>query len=150
MEMEVDAGSWLSTGDLGYLDPDGYLYLIGRTDHVINRGGEKMFPREIEEVILEDPSVIDAVVIAREDDSLGQVPVAFLVLRGVPDHDLEPDGPAAVADRVHRHLHAALPPSKRPAALHVVTRLPSTPTGKVIRRSVDSLSPDHVLTLSGP
>jgi oxalate---CoA ligase len=149
---EADGGTnpWLSTGDLGYLDEDGYLYLIGRTDHVINRGGEKMFPREIEEVILEDPSVIDAVVIAREDDTLGQVPVAFLVLRGAAEIGSQEEDAAAVADRVHRHLHAALPHSKRPVALHVVTRLPSTPTGKVIRRSVHSESPDHVLTLSGP
>jgi acyl-CoA synthetase (AMP-forming)/AMP-acid ligase II len=147
----VDAGAspWLSTGDLGYLDEDGYLYLIGRTDHVINRGGEKMFPREIEEVILEDPSVIDAVVIAREDDTLGQVPVAFLVLRDTTDHGSETEDASAVAERVHRHLHAALPHSKRPVALHVVTRLPSTPTGKVIRKSVHSESRDHVLTLSG-
>jgi acyl-CoA synthetase (AMP-forming)/AMP-acid ligase II len=149
-EADGGAGPWLSTGDLGYLDQDGYLYLIGRTDHVINRGGEKMFPREIEEVILEDPSVIDAVVIAREDDTLGQVPVAFLVLRGTLDHGAETEDAAVVADRVHRHLHAALPHSKRPVALHVVTRLPSTPTGKVIRRSVHIESPDHVLTLSRP
>jgi oxalate---CoA ligase len=146
---DADVSDWLSTGDLGYLDGDGYLYLVGRTDHVINRGGEKMFPREIEEVILEDPSVIDAVVIPREDDTLGQVPVAFLVLRGAAEDEPEADGAAVVADRVHRHLHAALPPSKRPEALHVVTRLPSTATGKVIRRSVHSESPDHVLTLSG-
>jgi acyl-CoA synthetase (AMP-forming)/AMP-acid ligase II len=147
--IDADASPWLSTGDLGYLDEDGYLYLIGRTDHVINRGGEKMFPREIEEVILEDPSVIGAVVIAREDDTLGQVPVAFLVLRGTVDHGSETEEAAVVADRVHRHLHAALPHSKRPVDLHVVTRLPSTPTGKVIRKSVHSESPDHVLTLSG-
>jgi acyl-CoA synthetase (AMP-forming)/AMP-acid ligase II len=141
---------WLSTGDLGYVDEDGYLFLIGRTDHVINRGGEKMFPREIEEVIREDPSVTDAVVIPREDDTLGQVPVAFLVLRETTDDGVEVDDAAMVAERIQRHLHAALPYSKRPVALHVVSRLPSTATGKVLRRSVHAESPDHVLTLSGP
>ncbi|MGH9082986.1 MAG: AMP-binding protein, partial [Acidimicrobiales bacterium] len=64
---------WLVTGDLGYLDDDGYLYLAGRVDDVINRGGEKIFPREVEEVLLADPGVVAAVVVGWEHEALGQV-----------------------------------------------------------------------------
>ena len=74
-----DADGWLDTGDLGRLDADGYLFLAGRTDDVINRGGELVYPREIEEVLLADDAVLDAVVVGRPDDILGAVPVAYVI-----------------------------------------------------------------------
>ncbi|MGH3246257.1 MAG: AMP-binding protein, partial [Trebonia sp.] len=70
---------WLDTGDLGYLDADGYLFLIGRSDDVINRGGEKIYPREIEEILLAQPGVRSAAVIGVRDDVLGELPVAYIV-----------------------------------------------------------------------
>jgi oxalate---CoA ligase len=137
------SGRWLRTGDLGYLDEDGYLFLVGRRDDVINRGGEKMYPREIEEVILEDARVSRAMVMGRDDEALGQVPVAYLVLRGVTDAADVAEA-LAVGEQLRRRLAAALPPSRRPVALHVVDRLPTTPTGKVQRRAV---GPDEVNVL---
>ncbi len=128
-------GGWLRTGDLGRRDEDGYLYLVARTDDVINRGGEKVFPREIEEVISADPAVATVAVVGRDDPELGQVPVAFVVLRGV-------EGPAdaAEAERVASRLTDALArnlvKSRRPAAVHVVPSLPAGATGKVRRRAL--------------
>ena len=75
----IDADGWLETGDLGHLDRDGYLFLAGRSDDVINRGGEKIYPREIEEFLLTQPGVRSAVVVAARDDVLGQRPVAYVV-----------------------------------------------------------------------
>jgi acyl-CoA synthetase (AMP-forming)/AMP-acid ligase II len=69
-----DGDGWLDTGDLGYLDTDGYLFLVGRSDDVINRGGEKIFPQEVEDVLLTHPAVRSAAVIGAPHDRLGQVP----------------------------------------------------------------------------
>jgi acyl-CoA synthetase (AMP-forming)/AMP-acid ligase II len=145
-------GGWLRTGDLGYLDQDGYLYLAGRKDDVINRGGEKMFPREIEEVILEDPRVDAVVVVGEDDDALGQVPVAYLTARGSGD----PAGSGGrvastlareVAIGVRDHLRLSLPDSRHPVAIHVVTTLPRTATGKLLRRSIRRDAIEPVVTL---
>jgi acyl-CoA synthetase (AMP-forming)/AMP-acid ligase II len=129
----IDAEGWLRTGDLGHFDEDGYLYLDSREDDVINRGGEKVFPREIEEMILLDSAVAAVAVVGAPDPELGQVPVAFLVLRDVDDES-PPALAAALLGRVRDHLTSALVRSKRPVALNVVGELPAGPTGKVRRR----------------
>ena len=67
-----DAGGWLNTGDLGYVDGDGFLFLTGRSDDVINRGGELLYPREIEEVLIADAAVRDAVVVGLPTPSWGR------------------------------------------------------------------------------
>ena len=93
----IDADGWLETGDLGHLDEDGYLFLAGRSDDVINRGGEKIYPREIEEFLLTQPGVRSAAVVAASDEVLGQRPVAYVIPAtdpGGPDlAGLEPTGP---------------------------------------------------------
>jgi acyl-CoA synthetase (AMP-forming)/AMP-acid ligase II len=131
----IDGDGWLQTGDLGHFDEDGYLYLDARTDDVINRGGEKVFPREIEEMVLVDPGVSAVAVVGAPHPELGQVPVAYLVLHGVGDDD---DGAraAVVTQRLREHLAAGLVRSKRPVALCVVRALPVGATGKVQRRSL--------------
>src|SRR6202008_3821157 len=75
----TDADGWLATGDLGRLDRAGFLYLVGRVDDVINRGGEKVSPRQIEEVLLADPDVRAAAVVGRAHSTLGEEPVAFVL-----------------------------------------------------------------------
>jgi acyl-CoA synthetase (AMP-forming)/AMP-acid ligase II len=139
-------GGWLRTGDLGRLDADGYLFLQGRRDDVINRGGEKVFPREIEEAISEDPRVIDTAVVAEDDDALGQVPVAYLTVDGVTGR-ADARRALAVAGDVRDRLSESLPRSKRPSALHVVTGLAATATGKVVRRSLPADDLETVVTL---
>jgi oxalate---CoA ligase len=129
----IDQDGWLDTGDLGHLDEEGYLYLAGRTDDVINRGGEKIYPREIEEVLLSQPGVLSAVVVGAEDEVLGQRPVAYIVPKEAePGTRLEDALLAACAD--------ALPRPKRPSAIVVVDELPLGPTGKVARRRLRELA----------
>ncbi|WP_158293028.1 MULTISPECIES: AMP-binding protein [Kribbella] len=122
-----DAEGWLDTGDLGRLDEDGYLWLVGRSGELINRSGEKILPREIEDVLREDPGVRDAVVVGRPDPVLGEVPVAYVVA--------STDDPG-LPDRLAERCRAALPRDRRPAELTVVEQLPITGTGKVRRAEV--------------
>jgi acyl-CoA synthetase (AMP-forming)/AMP-acid ligase II len=125
---------WLRTGDLGYRDSDGFLYVVARTDDVINRGGEKVFPREIEEILSADKAVASVAVIAQDDPELGQVPVAFVVLADLGAGDIE-ETRRAVA-RLNKTLEQSLVPARRPVALHVVATLPAGATGKVRRRAL--------------
>jgi acyl-CoA synthetase (AMP-forming)/AMP-acid ligase II len=123
----IDGEGWLDTGDLGYLDADGYLFLVGRSDDVINRGGEKIYPREIEEILLAQPGVRSAAVIGMTDEVLGERPVAYVV----------PEG-GAVADEIEELLRAAcaqrLPRHKQPSEFWLVDEMPLGPTGKISRR----------------
>jgi oxalate---CoA ligase len=125
---------WLDTGDLGHLDEDGYLYLAGRTDDVINRGGEKIYPREIEDILLAHPGVLAAVVVGADDEVLGQRPVAYIVPEGsaVDDATLE----VALRDT----CATALPKFKWPSTIVFVDELPLGPTGKVARRRLRELA----------
>jgi len=129
----IDADGWLETGDLGHLDQDGYLFLAGRSDDVINRGGEKIYPREIEEFLLTQPGVRSAVVVAASDEVLGQRPVAYVVPVGSPDF---PD----LADALREACSTALPRPKRPTEFCLVPELPLGATGKVSRRRLRELA----------
>jgi oxalate---CoA ligase len=118
---------WLNTGDLGYLDSDGYLFLVGRSDDVINRGGEKIYPREIEEILLAQPGVRSAAVIGRADDVLHERPVAYVV----PD----PAANGAAVEELLRQVCAKqLPRHKQPSEYCLVDEMPLGPTGKISRR----------------
>jgi acyl-CoA synthetase (AMP-forming)/AMP-acid ligase II len=125
-----DADGWLRTGDLGHKDADGWVYLAGRTDDVINRGGEKVYPAEVEDVLLEDARVREAVVVARPDAILGSVPVAYVI---PADLDLADDARASLVAELATRCDAELPRFKRPLEITVVDDLPRTPTGKVQR-----------------
>ena len=136
---------WLRTGDLGHRDADGYVYLDARTDDVINRGGEKILPREVEEVIGSDPMVAAVAVVGRDDPELGQVPVAFVVLRAADGagSDVAADTDTGLvaretAERIAKALERDLVRAKRPIALCVVEALPAGATGKVKRRMLST------------
>jgi acyl-CoA synthetase (AMP-forming)/AMP-acid ligase II len=125
---------WLATGDVGHVDPDGYVYLTGRADDVINRAGEKVRPREIEEVILGDPRVGAAVVVGRPHPTLGEEPVAYVLpAAGAGDHGL-------LARDLGAACAAALSRFKRPVEIVVAEDLPSGPTGKVRRAQVREMA----------
>lgn len=143
-EDRFDAQGWLETGDLGYFDEDGYLFLVGRVDDVINRSGEKIYPREVEEVILADPQVISVAVVGCDHEVLGQVPVAYLVAEGVAGPD-DSAHAAAIVARLHDRCANALSRAKRPHAFHVVDRLPLGANGKIRRRAVAGASPLYTL-----
>jgi acyl-CoA synthetase (AMP-forming)/AMP-acid ligase II len=116
---------WFRTGDLGRLDADGYLSLIGRLKELINRGGEKIPPAEIDEVLARHPAVAEAVAFAVPHPTWGEQVAAAVVLRE----------PVAEKDLV-RHCREHLADFKVPARIYVVDSIPRTATGKIQRRSV--------------
>lgn len=117
-------GGWFLTGDLGYRDPDGYLYLTGRAKEIINRGGEKISPREVDEVLLDHPAVAQAVAFALPHPTLGEEVAAAIVLR-----------PRMAADETELRQHAAarLAPFKVPRKVVILSEIPKGPTGKIQR-----------------
>lgn len=143
----LDADGWLDTGDIGRLDSDGYLYLVGRDGDVINRGGEKIQPREVEEVLLSDPRVTAAVVVPRSHPTVGEEPVAYV---------LATEGALAEAEQLTADLRhrceGSLSRFKRPADIIVARDLPAGPTGKVRRAEVRSMirSPGPLSTCPAP
>lgn len=118
------ADGWFRTGDQGHLDAQGYLYLTGRRKEIINRGGEKIAPREVDEVLLDHPAVAEAVAFAVPHETLGEEVGAAVVLR-----DRE-----TVTERELRAFAAArLAPFKVPTRMLFVPAIPKGPTGKVQR-----------------
>lgn len=136
-----DADGWLRTGDLGSVDADGYVTLAGRVDDVINRGGEKVYPLEVEEALLEDQAVREVVVVGAPDDVLGSVPVAFVI----PAEPVRSDeGDRTLVQRLTALAEERLPRFKRPRTITVVDDVPRAPTGKVQRvRLRGTLTPDR-------
>jgi oxalate---CoA ligase len=121
---------WLGTGDIGHVDADGFVYLAGRRDDVINRGGEKVYPRQIEEVLLADDRVVGAVVVGRPHPTVGEEPVAYvLATSGVADR-------LGLVAALHDRCAVALSRYKRPALITVAETLPVGPTGKIRRVDV--------------
>jgi acyl-CoA synthetase (AMP-forming)/AMP-acid ligase II len=130
-----DAAGWLDTGDLGRLDADGYLYLAGRRDDVVNCGGELVHPREVEEVLLGEPAVAEAAVASRPDQVLGAVPVAWVR----PVQVLEAKQADELVSRLRLRCEQQLSRVKRPVEFWIVPSLPLTSTGKVARRQLRAL-----------
>jgi acyl-CoA synthetase (AMP-forming)/AMP-acid ligase II len=114
---------WFRTGDLGYLDSDGYLFLTGRIKDIIVRGGENIFPREIEEVITTFDGIAEAVVVGQADALYGEKVIAFIVPIGEPDIHLE--------EQLLNYLHEKLSRYKVPTELFILDELPKTKAGKV-------------------
>ncbi len=121
---EVMRDGWFRTKDLGRLDDDGSLVVLGRADDKIKRGEEHIYPAEVETVLLDHPAVQEAAVIALPDDLLGQEVKSVVVLKA--GSDLTQAG-------LRRWLDAELPAGKSPGILEFVSRLPKTETGKVAR-----------------
>ncbi len=129
----LDADGWFPTKDLAALDEDGYLFLAGRSDDTIIRGGENIAPAELEDVLVEHPQVREAAVVGIADPQWGQSIVAVVV--PAPDATPEPD-------TLRDYVRASLRGSRTPDRVVFRTQLPTTPTGKVLRRSlVDELTP---------
>jgi acyl-CoA synthetase (AMP-forming)/AMP-acid ligase II len=120
---------WYHTGDLARSDADGYLTITGRIKELIIRGGENIYPAEVEHAAAEHPDVVDAAVIGKPDEALGEVVVAFVVARGAK-LELE-ELRAFLADRL-----AAF---KLPAELRLVEQIPRTGSGKIKRHQLREL-----------
>jgi long-chain acyl-CoA synthetase len=124
----LDDGGWLLTGDIGYLDREGHLFLVDRKKELIIRSGYNVYPREVEEVLLGFPGVLEAAVVGVPDDDHGEEVVALIVPS--PETGLDPE---AVKTFAREHLAAY----KYPRRVVVVETLPKGPTGKVSKRDID-------------
>ena len=122
---DLDGDGWFRTRDAGRIDAEGYVYVEGRLDDVIVRGGENLSPGEIEKVLIEHPDVREAVVFGAPDQEWGEVVVAAVVLRD----GISPDG-RVLQDWVASHLRS----SRVPAEVRFLTELPRNEMGKVLRR----------------
>lgn len=118
---------WLHTGDLGRVDQDGYLWIVGRKRDVIIRGGCNVYPREVEDVLYEHPDVADATVVGIPDPDLGEEVGAAVVLR---------PGARATAEELRAYVKARLAAYKYPRKVWLADALPKGPTGKILKREI--------------
>ena len=135
-----------STFDWGIRDRDGYYFILGRTDDVINVAGHRLGTREIEEAVSMHPNVAECAVVGVNDALKGQMPLAFAVLKDAT----KPTSAEEVMQTVDRQLGAIA----RPRAVHFVTLLPKTRSGKTLRRSIQALAegrdPGDLTTIEDP
>jgi long-chain acyl-CoA synthetase len=117
----------LHTGDIGFVDNDGWLFIVDRAKDQINASGFKVWPREVEEVLFTHPAVLEAAVIGRPDSYRGETIAAYIVLR---------PGEMATAEELTEFCRSRLAAYKRPRSFDFVTALPKTLTGKVLRRTL--------------
>nr|WP_090340326.1 fatty acid--CoA ligase family protein [Mycolicibacterium malmesburyense]CRL69406.1 AMP-dependent synthetase/ligase [Mycolicibacterium malmesburyense] len=123
----LDADGWFPTRDIAMLDEDDYLFIGGRSDDTIIRGGENIAPAEIEDVLVEHPSVRDCAVVGPEDPEWGQIIVAVVV----PADSTTPD-----ADELRDHVRRQLRGSRTPDRVVFRDELPTNATGKVLRKEL--------------
>lgn len=118
----IDDARWLHSGDLGSMDADGYVRITGRLKEMIIRGGENIYPPEIEAWLFEHPKIAQAAVFGVPDLSLGERVAAWILLR---------DGETCSAEEIRAYCHQGLAHFKVPEIIHFVDEFPMTITGKV-------------------
>lgn len=123
---------WLYTGDIGYLDEDGYLYVVDRKKDLIIRGGFNVFPRDVEDALLEHPAVAMAGVVGRPDKAKGEEVVAFVSLK---------PGVETTEDELIAFSKSKLSAYKYPREVHIVPAVPLTPVMKVDRKVLRGMLP---------
>jgi acyl-CoA synthetase (AMP-forming)/AMP-acid ligase II len=121
------AGGWFHTGDIGVKDEDGYLYIVDRLKDMIVSGGENIASSEVERVIYEHESVVEAAVVGRPDERWGEVPVAFVVVS--PEASITPG-------ELIEHCRGQLAKYKVPKDVTLIDALPRNPSGKVLKREL--------------
>ncbi len=122
---ETIIGGWLRTGDLGYMDEDGYIFIVDRKKDLIISKGINIYPREIEEILMSNPHIKAAAVIGIKDDKSGEVPVAYVELE---------EGATIDETSIKRYLKEHLANFKVPRSIYIVDELPKNATGKVLKR----------------
>ena len=119
----IDADGWLHTGDIGYADADGHFFIVDRAKELIKYKGFQVPPAELEAVLLTHPAVADAAVIPCPDDEAGEVPKAFVVLRG-----------EATPEEIIQYVNGRVAPHKKLRFLESIGQIPKSPSGKILRR----------------
>ncbi len=126
-DVEECSSDWMRTGDVGYLDSDGYVYICDRAKDVIVSGGENIYPHEIEEVLVTNQNVKEAAVIGIPDASWGETVHAIVMLA---------DGATCTADQLIDYCHDRLAGFKVPHSVQFVAELPRNPGGKILKREL--------------
>jgi fatty-acyl-CoA synthase len=124
-------GGWFHTGDIGVMDDDGYLFIVDRLKDMIVSGGENIASSEIERVLYEHKSVVEAAVVGRPDDRWGEVPVAYVVLRA---------SVATTPGELIEHCRGQLARFKVPKEVVFIDALPRNPSGKILKRELRTQS----------
>ena len=119
----IDADGWLHTGDIGYADDDGHFYIVDRAKELIKYKGFQVPPAELEALLLTHPCVADAAVIPCPDEEAGEVPKAFVVLRG-----------EATAKELMEFVEQRVAPHKKLRFVEFIDKIPKSPSGKILRR----------------
>ena len=142
-----------SSFDWGIQDKDGYHYILGRTDDVINVAGHRLGTREIEEAIQGHPGIAEVAVVGVADQLKGQIPMAFAVVKDAGSIS-SPDKRVALEQAVFRQVDETLGAIARPSRVHFLTILPKTRSGKLLRRSIQALAegrdPGDLTTIEDP
>ncbi len=125
LRVHGEGGPWLHTGDLGYMDEDGYIFIVDRKKDVIKPSGFQVWPREVEEVISSHPAVLEVGVAGVPDDYQGEAVKAWVVLRS---------GQKATTDEIRQYCRQKLAPYKVPKHIEFREGLPKSMVGKVLRR----------------
>jgi fatty-acyl-CoA synthase len=121
---------YMSSGDVGYVDEDGRLFVVGRDDEMIVSGGENIYPIEVEKTLAAHPEVDEAAVLGVDDEKYGQRLAAFVVLS---------DGASATPETLKEHVRDSLANYKVPRTITVLDDLPRSSTGKIVRRDLQAL-----------
>jgi acyl-CoA synthetase (AMP-forming)/AMP-acid ligase II len=119
----IDAEGWLRTGDIGYVDEDGYLYLVDRLKELIKYKGYQVAPAELEAILVAHPAVADVAVVGSPDEEAGEVPKAFVVPAG-----------SASPEEIMSFVAERVSPQKKVRRLEFVEAIPKSPSGKILRR----------------
>jgi len=119
---------WLYTGDMAKFDADGYVYIVGRKKEMVNVRGLNVYPREIEEVLYQNPKIKEAAVIGIPDPHRGEVPIGFVVLK---------DGATTTEHEIIQYLRERLAPFKVPKYIEFREFLPKNTTGKILKRVLE-------------
>jgi acetyl-CoA synthetase len=117
-------------GDGAKIDPDGYLWVLGRVDDVMNVSGHRLSTTEIESALVSHPSVAEAAVVGANDPTTGQIPIAYVILRGNVGEDESGD----LGEVLRQHVAAEIGPIAKPKTVILVPELPKTRSGKIMRR----------------
>ena len=137
---QVLRGGWLHTGDVGYLDDDGYLFVVDRKKDMIIRGGENIYPAELEAVLHEHPAVAEAAVVGIPDETYGENVVAFVVAK---------PGQALSETDVVDHVCRQVARFKAPTQVHFLPALPKSNIGKILRRVLRDKAQESVNVKTG-
>ena len=120
-----DAEGWFHSGDVAYMDTDGYAFIVDRKKDMINVGGEKVFPSEVEDMMLFHSKIKDLVIVGIPDDLKGEAPKAFIVLR---------EGESSTEAEIRAYCKEKMAPYKVPVAVEFIAEVPRAASGKALRR----------------